>query len=57
VRELQYTGFLQPIGKRPQKIRERILAIGKRNQTADTLAVFENSNEIQKLDEYPAQGF
>ena len=27
-------------------------AIGKRNRSADTLVGVENSNEIQKLDEY-----
>jgi len=46
VREFQY--IHQPIGKRAQKIRERIQPIEKKNQSADALAVFENSNEIQK---------
>ena len=44
----------QPIVKRAQKIRKGIQPIGKRNQSADNLTVFENSNEIKKLDEYPA---
>ena len=39
VREFQY--IHQSTGKRAQKIRERIQSIGKRNQSADTLAVFE----------------
>ena len=34
---------------------ESIRPIRKINQSADALAAFENSNEIQKLDDYPAQ--
>ena len=48
------TIFIQPIGKRPQKIREKIQPIEKRNQSDDALAGFEHSNEIQKLNAYPA---
>ena len=46
VREFQY--IHQPIGKRAQNIRKRIQPIEKINQSADALAFFENSNEIQK---------
>jgi len=51
-REFQYVH--EPKGKTAQKIRERIQPIEKRNQSADNLALFENSNEIQKLFAYPA---
>jgi len=46
-----------PIGKRAQKIRGRIQQIEKRNKSADTLTVFENSNEILKKDECPVKYF
>jgi len=44
----------QPVGKRAQKIRDRIQPIGKRNPSADIFKFLETSNEIQKLDEHTA---
>jgi len=41
--------FIQPIGIRAQKIRERIQPIEKRNETVYALAFFKNSTSIQKL--------
>jgi len=41
----------QPIGNMAGEIRKGIQPIGKGNQAAHPLAGFENSNEIQKLDE------
>jgi len=51
-RENQYIHY--PIGKKEFKSGESIRPIRKRNQSADALAAFENSNEIQKLFAYPA---
>ena len=48
LRENSSSHIHQPIGKRAQKIHERIQPIEKRNQSADALAFFENSNETQK---------
>ncbi len=46
--------LIHPIGKRSQKVSERIQPMEKKNQAAYALAFFENSNEIQKLFAYPA---
>ena len=49
--------FIRPIGKRAQKIREKIQPIEKRNQSDDAHAFFENSIEVQRLNAYPAEEF
>jgi len=50
-REFQF--IHQQIGKKELKICKGNQPMGKGDKSADTLACFENSNEIQKLDEYP----